>query len=143
VTPEILESASDSETEAIGESLPKRFPGRTLFFLEGDLGAGKTTLVRGLARAFGVDPQDVSSPTFALLHEYGEGAGGWPRLRHLDLYRIDDAASLQDVGVLQVLDDPVPVAVEWPAAAFGVFRNAVRVRIEKTGDETRRLTLTG
>lgn len=143
MTPEIVESGCDAETEAIGESLPMRFPGRTLFFLEGELGAGKTTLVRGLARAFGADPAEVVSPTFALLHEYGERPDGFPRLRHLDLYRIDDAASLRDVGVLHILDEPVPVAVEWPAVAFGVFKDAVRVRIEKTGEESRRLTLAG
>ena len=143
MTGDIFESGSDAETEAFGRSLPTRFPGRRLFFLEGELGAGKTTLVRGLASAYGADPGEVSSPTFALLHEYGETARGLPLLRHLDLYRIDDAASLQDVGILQVLDDDVPVAVEWPPVAFGVFRDAVRIRIEKTGEGNRRLTVRG
>ena len=104
-----LESASPEETEALGEALGRAASGGELLGLIGDLGAGKTCLVRGLARGLGADPTAVHSPTFTIVTEYP--AGRHP-LTHVDLYRLerpqDDELFLRDV-----LYGEGVAAVEW------------------------------
>ena len=119
--------------------------------LSGPLGAGKTAFVRGLARGLGIDPDEVSSPTFTLVHEYG---GGRLRLFHADLYRLGHGGAadlgLEDTGVQQGV-----LAVEWPdrlahpfagaiAVVFAVVDDATReIRVElgaRAGDEPEELT---
>lgn len=134
-----LESRSEEETEAIGARLAAEVPPPRLVLLEGELGAGKTTFVRGYARGLGLDPDEVASPTFALLHEYAAGGEERPGLRHLDLYRIGDLESIRDVGLLEILDEEIPVVVEWPPASLGSRPGAVRVRIETVGEGVRRI----
>lgn len=136
-----IESRSEEETEAMGARLAAEDPAPRLILLEGELGAGKTTFVRGLARGLGLDPDDVSSPTFALLHEYAAADEERPRLRHLDLYRIGDLESIRDVGLLEILDEEIPVVVEWPPASLDARPGAVRVRIEAIGEGVRRIAV--
>ena len=104
-----VETRSAEETEALGEALGRAARGGELIGLVGDLGAGKTCLVRGLARGLGIDAERVHSPTFIMVTEY---PGGRMPLTHVDLYRleppVDDAGLLRDV----LYGDGV-VAVEW------------------------------
>lgn len=110
-------TASEEQTEALGVSLAASLPREAVIYLSGELGAGKTTLVRGIARGVGARARQVASPTFALLHEY-EGEGGEVVLRHLDLYRLkDDPRELEVLG-LPDLAAGAPVCVEWPREAL-------------------------
>ena len=85
----------------------------------GDLGAGKTTLVRGLCAALGVDPAEVASPTFALVHQY---QGREHTVVHADLYRLESRQEAEAAGLGELLDDPeVICAVEWPECAPGLL----------------------
>jgi len=133
-------TASAAETERLGEALAALLAEDDVVYLEGDLGAGKTTFVRGLARGLGAPEREVASPTFALLHEYGTDGGGRIRLRHLDLYRLPD-----DPRQLEVLGFPdafagAPVCVEWPRAGIhGLLPATWEVRIEALEDERRRI----
>jgi tRNA threonylcarbamoyladenosine biosynthesis protein TsaE len=129
-----LTTASASETEAAAERLAQRLVAGDVLLLEGPLGSGKTTFVRGLARGLGVTAQ-VASPTFQLVRVY---PGRLP-LAHADLYRLDDPApALADLGLEELVEQGVAVIewgdrIAWPGAA--------RVRIEEEGPDQRRLRL--
>ena len=129
------------ETEGLGEALARRLGASDVVYLEGDLGAGKTTLVRGIARGLGAPEREVASPTFALLNEYVDAAGR-VRLRHLDLYRLsDDPRQLEVLGIPDALSG-APVCVEWPKESIrGLLPATWRVAIEASGDETRRVSI--
>ena len=125
-------SASEEETRRLGAGLARRlFPGDVVL-IEGELGAGKTAFVKGLAAGLGLDADEVSPPSFALVQEYGP-AGRPPVLVHVDLYRLpEQGGSLADLG----LDDcsGATLAVEWPRPPL-TERRAWRVslRIEPNG----------
>jgi len=138
---EDLVSATAAETERIGETLAIRLSRDDVVYLEGDLGAGKTTLVRGVARGLGAPEREVASPTFALLHEY-VGGDGRVRLRHLDLYRLSENPRELDVLGLPDAFSGAPACVEWPKAGIGELLPASwTVRIETLGDERRRIRI--
>ncbi|MEO8585611.1 MAG: tRNA (adenosine(37)-N6)-threonylcarbamoyltransferase complex ATPase subunit type 1 TsaE [Acidobacteriota bacterium] len=118
-------SASAEETRRLGASLAHRFAPGDVVLLEGDLGAGKTEFVKGIAAGLGLDPEDVSSPSFALVHEYGP-AGSPPLLVHADLYRIFAGASIADLGLDE--RETAILAVEWPRPPL-TERRAWRVSI--------------
>ena len=132
---------SEEETEALGEALAARLSSRDVVYLVGDLGAGKTCLARGVARGLGATVREVASPTFAILHEYG-GAGGEIRLRHLDLYRLEDrAADLEILGLPESVAG-APVVVEWPGAAIRkLLPPTIEIRMETLPDGTRRIAV--
>jgi len=131
-------AATAAETERLGESLAALLSERDVVYLEGDLGAGKTTFVRGVARGLGASDREVASPTFALLHEYA--AVGGVRLRHLDLYRLaDDPRQLEVLGIPDAFEGAA-VCVEWPRAGIdGLLPPTWEVRIEAMVDERRRI----
>ena len=126
---------SEQETAALAGELAKSLSAGAVLLLSGELGAGKTAFVRGLAEGLGIDPAEVSSPTFTLLHEY---RGGRLVLFHADLYRLD-RASVEDVG----LDDPRiaggVLAVEWPERLERVISGAIAVELITVDPETRRI----
>jgi tRNA threonylcarbamoyladenosine biosynthesis protein TsaE len=128
-------SASEEDTRSLGATLARSLSPGDVVLLEGELGAGKTAFVKGLAAGLGLDPEDVSSPSFELVHEYGP-AGKPPVLVHVDLYRLPDgSAPLLDLG----LDEcgSATLAVEWPRPPL-TERRAWRValRIEPDGSRT-------
>ncbi len=127
---------SVEETEALAADLATRLTPGDVVLLSGDLGAGKTAFVRGLARGLGIDPEEVSSPTFALVHEYG---GGRLTLFHVDLYRLDGAASA-DLGLEEMSAGGGVLAVEWPERLDHEIGATVAVRIETVGGDARRIT---
>ena len=110
-------SRSVEETRRLGKELALVAAPGTLVRLSGALGAGKTELVRGLAEGLGADPEEVSSPTFALVHEYGP-PGQAPLLVHADLYRLPEgersASAAGDLGLDEARARGAVVAVEWP-----------------------------
>lgn len=112
-----LKLSSEAETIALGERLGKKMKAGALLLLRGPLGAGKTTLARGLARGAGYKGR-VSSPTFALAHVY---RGKRLTVHHLDLYRVA-AGEDAELGLDELLADPrAAVVVEWPEAAGGAW----------------------
>jgi len=126
---------SPEETEAAAARLAAHLRRGDLLLLEGPLGAGKTTFVRGLARGLGSQAQ-VMSPTFQLVRVYG---GPLP-LAHADLYRLEHGASIAELGLDQLLDEGV-VVVEWGDRLRGLA--APRVTLEPIGESRRRLGLRG
>lgn len=133
-----LVTCSEQETTDVGRRLAARLQGGSIVLLFGDLGAGKTAFVRGLAEGLGADPRDVSSPTFTLIQEYP----GRLRLYHVDLYRVAPA-EVDDLGVDQLGDGRGVVAIEWGERLPRPIEGAVEVRIEDLGDDTRRITIRG
>ena len=134
ISPE-LETASPEETEAAGERLAGGLRAGDLLLLQGPLGSGKTTFVRGLARGLGIEA-DVQSPTFMLVRIY---PGRLP-LAHVDLYRLHNSAELTDLGLDELLDEGV-VAVEWGDRL--TIKGAACVSFEPLGERRRRLRLEG
>jgi tRNA threonylcarbamoyladenosine biosynthesis protein TsaE len=127
------------ETEALGERLAATLSPADVVYLVGDLGAGKTTLARGLARGLGAREREVASPTFALLHEYAAPDGAIV-LRHLDLYRLEDRPRELEVLGLPGAVAGAPVCVEWPGEAIReLLPPTVEVTIRADGGESRRI----
>ena len=106
-------------------------------FESGDLGAGKTAFVRGLAEGLGVDADEVTSPTFTLVHEY---RGGRVPLIHVDLYRLE-TADLAEIGLDEDLAGEGVVAVEWSERLTRQVPGAIRIRIEDMGGDSREIAL--
>jgi len=133
---EVVETNSAAETEALGARIAARLGRGDLVLLAGEMGTGKTTLVRGACRALGVtDP--VTSPTFTIGQRYG---GGRMPVSHLDLYRLQTLEG-EDPGLLEDYLRPEGVAfVEWPAAGSGqIGRPALEVRLAHVDEERRRI----
>ena len=136
---EVHTTRAPEETWQLAASLLPRMAEGAVIALHGDLGAGKTTFVQGLAQAMGVT-SPVTSPTFSLLGEY---RGASQRLIHLDLYRMSSAEELLEIGFLDYLAAPNIVVVEWPERAETLMpKTAWHLRFEP-GDEpaTRRVTI--
>ena len=130
---------SPEETEAVGQALGKVLKAGAVLAYEGDLGAGKTAFTRGLARGLGAkDP--VTSPTYTIVNEY---LSGRLPLFHFDMYRLASSEDLWDIGWEDYLDRGGVCAVEWSENVADALEKPIRVRIEKTGEETRRITITG
>ena len=127
-------SDSETATEDVGEQLGRELAPDGIVLLEGDLGSGKTVLVRGLGRALGVERREIQSPTYALIHEH-EGERG--RLVHVDLYRLDpeDADSL---GLDELLAGPGVKALEW-AERYPRRLAGLRVRLRAAGSGRREI----
>lgn len=136
----VLLSDSPLRTEAIGRTLGAALRVGDVLALDGDLGAGKTVLVRGLAEGAGADPLGVRSPTFVLHHVY---RGTRVTLHHVDLYRLGEGAGLDALDVDMLVDDGA-LAVEWGAYAPRLEAlGAAHVHIDVLGDSDRRITLRG
>jgi tRNA threonylcarbamoyladenosine biosynthesis protein TsaE len=106
----VFRTASEEETIALGERLAGTLPRGATVLLIGNLGAGKTTLAKGIAQGLGAAAQeDVSSPTFTLIHEYGSP----PAVYHVDLYRLDTAREVATLGLDDLFDSPAIVLIEW------------------------------
>ena len=132
-------TTSPVETEAIGEALGKKITAGAVIAYLGDLGAGKTAFTRGLARGLGyLEP--VTSPTYTVCNEY---LGGRLPLFHFDMYRLRCADDLWDIGWDDYLDRNGVCAVEWSENVQEALEGAVTVNIEKTGEESRRITIEG
>ncbi|MEM0962540.1 MAG: tRNA (adenosine(37)-N6)-threonylcarbamoyltransferase complex ATPase subunit type 1 TsaE [Bacteroidota bacterium] len=129
------ETAGADETLALGRQLAERLEAGDVVALSGDLGAGKTHLVKGAAEAFGVDPAEVTSPTFTIVQEHAEGD-----LLHLDLYRIESGDDASGLGLADLLDGDAVVFVEWPErAAAWLPAHTIWLRLTHLGADHRRI----
>lgn len=132
---------SAEETIALGRSLAARLAPPKLVLLRGDLGAGKTTLVKGIAEAFqAASAEDVTSPTFTLIHEY---RGPEVNLYHIDLYRIDTPRQLETLGLDDLIADNSLLLIEW-GEKFPHLKHDqdVEIVLERVGESERRIQLT-
>lgn len=130
---------SAEETVDFGRQLGRELASGTLVLLRGDLGAGKTTLVKGLAESFSAArADDVTSPTFTLVHEY---RGREVTLFHIDLYRIDTPRELESLALQDLMDERAIVLVEWGEKFAAVASQAAaEISIEHAGGDERRIT---
>lgn len=132
-------SKSEQETESIGERLAAAVPDGTVIAMYGDLGAGKTAFVRGMARGMGLTCR-VSSPTFTIVNEYL----GERQLIHFDMYRLSSADELFDIGWEDYISRGAVCAVEWSEnVRDAFFGDEITVTIEKLSDNERRITVEG
>ena len=127
------------ETEDLGAKLAEILSPGTVLAYEGDLGAGKTAFTRGLARGLGYT-QPVTSPTYTIVNEY---LGGRLPLFHFDMYRLSSSDDLWDIGWEDYLERGGICAVEWSENVADAMENAIRIRIEKRGEDTRRIIIEG
>ena len=129
------ETDSAEATRDLGRQLAARLEPGDVVALSGDLGAGKTHLVQGVADGLGLDGAAVTSPTFALVQEHGEGD-----LLHLDLYRIESDAEAAGLGLGDLLDGDAIAFVEWPERAAGWLpRRTLWLRLSHLGGDRRRV----
>jgi tRNA threonylcarbamoyladenosine biosynthesis protein TsaE len=137
-------SESEDDTMRAGEALARAFRGGEIVFLEGSLGMGKTVFAKGVARGLDIDEKEVTSPSFIVLREHR----GRLRLFHIDLYRIDDPAEMERLGLEDFLGDEDAVAVvEWGEKLSASLlppppASTVKVRIEDLGGSRRRILCT-
>ena len=133
---------SSEETIAFGRTLAELLAPPKLVLLRGDLGAGKTTLVKGIAAAFdAASEENVTSPTFTLVHEY---RGPRANLYHIDLYRIDTPRQLETLGLDDLRSDNSILLIEWGEKFPRLVRERdVEIALEREGEHNRRITVRG
>ncbi len=130
---------SEAETEAVGAEFAAKLPDGSVVAFYGDLGAGKTAFVRGMAKGMGIDAH-VCSPTFTIVNEYI----GRRELFHFDMYRLGSSDELFDIGWEDYLDRNGVCAVEWSENVEDAFDGSeIIVRIEKSSDSGRRISIGG
>jgi tRNA threonylcarbamoyladenosine biosynthesis protein TsaE len=130
-------SNSDDETRAIASAFAKQLQAGAVVLLSGDLGAGKTAFVRGLADGLLINTDEVTSPTFTLVHEY---PGGRLPLMHVDLYRLD-RADLDEIGLDQDVAASGVTAVEWAERMTRAIPGAITVSIKDLGGDRRQIEI--
>jgi tRNA threonylcarbamoyladenosine biosynthesis protein TsaE len=135
---EILTHSSE-ETIAQGREIGAKLKAPVLILLSGDLGAGKTTLTKGIAAGLGAAREDdVTSPTFTLVHKYEGGT----RVYHVDLYRIDDLHDFETLGLEDIFSEQAVVIVEWPdRLRLRTDWPIVRIRLEHVAEDVRRIVM--
>ncbi len=127
---------SDSETVELGRKLASELPSKGVVLLIGNLGAGKTTLAKGIVSGRGAgEPEDVSSPTFTLIHEFGEG-----RVYHIDLYRLETPREVATLGLDELFDRDALVLIEWGERFPELMpKERVEIRLRAWGDQGREI----
>jgi tRNA threonylcarbamoyladenosine biosynthesis protein TsaE len=136
---------SGAETIEVGRKLAQLLAPPQLLILRGDLGTGKTTLVKGIAEALdAAEPDEVTSPTFTLLHEYDGQRQGLPvKLYHLDVYRLEGERQLETLGLDELLTPDALVLVEWGEKFNSIRKKSTgEIVIASTGGDARRITVT-
>ncbi len=137
-----FQTHSAEETIALGRTLAPDLAGLRLVLLQGDLGAGKTTLVKGIAESLqAAEEMDVTSPTFTLVHEYH---GPQVNIYHIDLYRIEKRRELDTLGIHELLsEDGNLLLVEWGEKFAEIVSAAdAQILIERAGDQDRKIIFT-
>jgi tRNA threonylcarbamoyladenosine biosynthesis protein TsaE len=139
MTARVLRTGSEEETIALGEAIARRLPRAAVVLLVGELGAGKTTIAKGIVKGLeAAAPEDVSSPTFTLIHEYGEG----PRVYHIDLYRIERAGEVLALGLDDLLGRDAVLLVEWGERFPELWpADRIEIRLACVDETTRQITV--
>jgi tRNA threonylcarbamoyladenosine biosynthesis protein TsaE len=150
----IYQTESEDETISLGEELAAELPAAAVVLLVGQLGAGKTTLAKGIVKGLGAAaPDDVSSPTFTLIHEYGPlaNARGSDRavpsrdreevvVYHIDLYRLDTLAQVSTLGLEEIFDRRAVVLIEWGERFPELMpEERIEIRLRGTGECSREI----
>ena len=127
---------SEEETISLGENLSGKLPSRAVVLLIGNLGAGKTTLAKGIVKGLGAARiEDVSSPTFTLIHEYG------PKVYHIDLYRLDQEREVETLGLEEIFEKDAVVLIEWGERFPRLMPpGSLEIRLEQAAGDARRIT---
>jgi len=135
-----FETHGEDETIELGRRIAATLPKRAVVLLIGNLGAGKTTLAKGIINGLSAaEPEDVTSPTFTLIHEYGEG-----RVYHIDLYRLDRAEQVATLGLDEIFDREAVVLIEWGERFPQLLpADRIEIRIEPLDEESRRIEISG
>ena len=131
----IFHTHSEEETLALGERLAAKLPSKCVVLLIGQLGAGKTTIAKGIVKGLGAAPQEeVSSPTFTLIHEYR------PNVYHVDLYRLDRPEQLATLGLEEIFDRDAVVLIEWGDRFPDIVPSEhIEIRLRATGKDSREI----
>jgi tRNA threonylcarbamoyladenosine biosynthesis protein TsaE len=131
----IFHTESEEETIALGEKLASELPAKAVVLLIGQLGAGKTTLAKGIVKGLGAaSPEDVSSPTFTLIHEYS------PSVYHIDLYRLETAEQVATLGLDEIFDLQAVVLIEWGERFPTLMpENRMEIRLRATKEDSREI----
>jgi tRNA threonylcarbamoyladenosine biosynthesis protein TsaE len=134
-----FETHSEEETREAGKKLAALLPSRGVVLLVGNLGAGKTTLVKGIVEGLGLaDADDVSSPTYTIVHEYGEPV----RVYHVDLYRLETTAEVLGMGMEDLLESSALVLIEWGERFTGIMPTCrTEIKITRLDESSRRLAI--
>ena len=128
---------SPEETIVLGRRVAAELSPPCVVILEGELGSGKTTLVKGIVAGLGAAAEEeVTSPSFTLVHEYGRD----PKVYHVDLYRVEGARELSTLGLDEMLDQPAVVLVEW-GEKLSLAVPALRIKLSHLGDERRQVVI--
>ena len=132
-------TASEQETIDLGARLARGFPAQSVVLLIGNLGAGKTTLAKGIVSGLGAAPPDeVASPTFTLIHEFGGG-----KVYHIDLYRLDEPREVATLGLDELFARQAIVLIEWGERFPRLLpAERIEIRICATGDDERTIEVT-
>jgi tRNA threonylcarbamoyladenosine biosynthesis protein TsaE len=135
-----FETHGEEETIDLGRRIAGTLPKRAVILLIGNLGAGKTTFAKGIISGLcAAEPEDVASPTFTLIHEYGEG-----RVYHIDLYRLDRAEQVATLGLDEIFDREAVVLIEWGERFPKLMpKDRIEIRIEPLNEDSRRIEITG
>ncbi len=131
----IFLTETEEETIALGEKLATELPPLAVVLLIGQLGAGKTTLVKGIVKGLGAaQPEDVSSPTFTLIHEYS------PSVYHIDLYRLDTPAQVATLGLDEIFERRAVVLIEWGERFPDLMpHRRIEIHLRATGENSREI----
>jgi len=132
-------TATEAETIELGRKIARELPPRAVVLLIGNLGAGKTTLAKGIVNGLGAaEIEEVASPTFTLIHEYGGG-----KVFHIDLYRMEDARDVATLGLEDVFDREAVVLIEWGERFPQLMPlERVEIRIEAADNDERKIVVT-
>jgi tRNA threonylcarbamoyladenosine biosynthesis protein TsaE len=138
VKSQTFQTHSEEETIAVGERIARELPSRAVVLLIGNLGAGKTTLAKGIVKGLGgAQPDEVSSPTFTLIHEYGA------HVYHIDLYRLERPQELATLGLDEIFDREAVVLIEWGERFLEAMPlERIEIRLETTGESDREIKIT-
>lgn len=136
-----FDTHSDEETRETGRRLSHMLPASGVVLLSGNLGAGKTTLAKGIVEGRGAaDADEVLSPTFTLIHEYGDPVAVY----HIDLYRLENADEARALGIEDLFDSKALVLVEWGERFRALFpAEAVEIRMRQTSEMGRSIEVSG
>ena len=134
----VYKISSDEETVELGRTIARSLPKKSCVLLIGNLGAGKTTLAKGIVDGLGfAEPEEVVSPTFTLIHEYGDG-----QVYHIDLYRLDKAEQVATLGLDDILDRDAVILIEWGERFPELMpRPRMEIRMTAVGDDERQIEI--
>ncbi len=132
----VYKTSSDEETVELGRTIARSLPKKCCVLLIGNLGAGKTTLAKGIIHGLGfAEPDEVASPTYTLIHEYGEG-----RVYHIDLYRLDKTEQVATLGLDDIFDREAVILIEWGERFPELMPSPrIEIRLSAMGEDERQI----